>query len=528
MPLIINNIISSINEDHKAIIEKAIKKARLSKSNIAQAQIHKISLDARKQNNIKLVSSVYIELNDDSKKLEEEISTSISGVTFCENSVFTPKLNQKNKDKTVAVIGFGPAGMFSALALSEVGIKVIVIERGEQIEERVKTVEGFHLEGEFNPLSNVQFGEGGAGTFSDGKLTSRIKDKLCRYILKRFIEFGAPKEIMTKAKAHIGTDNLREVVKNIRQEIIKNGGEIHFNTTLIDIKISGEKVKTIVTDKFEREVDDVILAIGHSARDTFEMIANKDIFIEPKPFSVGVRIEHKQVDVNKSLYGSEYENPLLPQGEYQLSHRNAEGRAVYTFCMCPGGYVVPSSSEENTIVTNGMSYFKRDGENANSALVVSVTPDDFGKEKLSGMYFQRVIEQKAFTIAGGNYKAPATTVKGFLNDKASLDTNINPTYSRGLTATNLNDLFPDYINKMLVIGLNVFSRKMQCFGNENAIMTAPETRTSSPIRITRNEDYCSLNVKNLYPCGEGAGYAGGIMSSAVDGLNVAKAIIEGE
>lgn len=426
----------------------------------------------------------------------------------------------------MAVIGFGPAGIFASLVLAENGIKPIVIERGEPVEKRIESVNNFMNGGIFNEASNIQFGEGGAGTFSDGKLTSRIKDKLCRYVLERFVEFGAPEEILTKAKAHIGTDNLRNIVKSIREKIISLGGEIYFETKLEDFKIKNRKIVEIKTNKFNMSVDEVVLAIGHSARDTFELLAKKNIILDPKPFSVGVRIEHRQSDVDFSLYGSQAGNPLLPKGEYQLSKRNSDGRAVYTFCMCPGGYVVPSASESNIIVTNGMSEFSRNGENANSAVVVSVSSKDYGDKPLDGMYFQRDIEARAYKLAGEDYSAPATTVKGFLDKIPSVKTSINSTYSRGLKPVELRDLFPLYVTDMLEAGFDDFSKKMKCFGDGDAVLTAPETRTSSPVRITRTDSYHSLSCENLFPCGEGAGYAGGIMSAAVDGIKIALQIIE--
>ena len=528
MAVIISQTVTDIRADDNEIIAAALKKLRLNSKDVQRAGVHKKSLDARKNNDIKLVSSVWAELKDCSS---EEILA--QKYTFCTyNDIDTKhmlpeKCGSQILKGRVIIAGFGPAGMFAALTLAEYGYRPIVLERGDCIEERVKAVEGFWNGREFSEETNVQFGEGGAGTFSDGKLTTRIKDPICRYILERFAEFGAPEEIMTKAKPHIGTDKLRDIVKGMREKIISCGGEVRFRSKLTDIKYSGGNIESVtINGREEIPCGALILAIGHSARDTFEMLLEKNIFIEPKPFSVGARIEHKQIEVNRSLYGRQFDNPVLPQGEYQLSYRKGD-RGVYTFCMCPGGSVVPSQSEHNTVVTNGMSEFARDGENANAAVVVSVSPQDYGSKPLDGVKFARELERKAFTLAGGDYKAPACTVGGFLEGKANLEkANISPTYARGVAECDLRKLFPPVVTEMLELGLKSFSGKMKCFGDRNAVLTAPETRTSSPVRITRAENRQSVSLKGLYPCGEGAGYAGGIMSAAADGMRTAITIIE--
>lgn len=523
MAVIISQVKTSVNAGIDDITSAAIKKLKLDKKSVKACHLHKTSLDARNNSDIKLVSSVWIEL--DSEKAEKALCERDKSCSYVDQGIeiMPPKTNIRKKK--VVIAGFGPAGMFCALTLAEYGFEPIVLERGSAVDERVKAVESFWSGGAFSEQTNVQFGEGGAGTFSDGKLTTRIKDPMCRRILQRLVEFGASQEILTKAKPHIGTDKLRSVVKNLRQRVIELGGEVCFDTKLDDIIIKNGTVCAAAAGGREIPCDAVVLALGHSARDTFEMLLNKGVFIEPKPFSVGVRIEHKQADVDRSLYGKAAGNPSLPKGEYQLSHRR-NGRGVYTFCMCPGGMVVPSQSEENTVVTNGMSEFARDGENANAAIAVGVSSDDFGKGPLDGVVFARDLEQKAFELAGRNYKAPASTVGKLLTGKGSLaDSSIDPTYARGLSECDLTALFPEFISDMLKEGLVDFSHKMKCFGDKNAVLTAPETRTSSPIRITRGEDLCSLNISGLYPCGEGAGYAGGIMSAAADGMNVAVKII---
>ena len=528
MPVIINQIKAPLNMSEEKVLEKAVGLVRKSgyKGKL-KVSIHKTSLDARKRNNIHFVHSVYanLENTDDEKKLSEK---NRDFVFVNHPAGFLPKVisgKRKKCEGRIIIAGFGPAGMFAGLILAENGYRPLILERGESVEKRTETVENFWKKGELNPSSNVQFGEGGAGTFSDGKLTTRINDPLCGYVLEKFVEFGAPGEILTKAKPHIGTDKLREIVKNIRERIISLGGEIRFCEPLTDFDYDGEKILSVKTASGSEKACAVVLAIGHSARDTFELLAKKGIKAEPKPFSVGVRIEHKQSEVDESLYGEFAGNPLLPKGEYQLSYRNGE-RGVYTFCMCPGGFVVPAASEENTVVTNGMSEFSRSGENANAAVAVSVTPEDFGRGILDGVDFAREIERKAYALTG-SYKAPATTVKGFLEGRPSLDSNVNPTYAIGLKEVEFRQLFPEFVTTMLETGLNVFAKKMKCFGNGEAILTAPETRTSSPVRITRNKETLrSLSCENLYPCGEGAGYAGGIMSAAVDGINCALKIME--
>ena len=529
MAVIISQIISGLNVKKEDIVMIGLKKIGVEKSAVKIAEVHKSSLDARDNNAIKLVSSVWAELTD--KKAEEKICGKYK---FCTpvstegNDIMPKKCGDKALYGKVAVAGFGPAGMFAALTLAEYGYKPIVFERGAAADERVKAVGSFWDGGMLDESTNVQFGEGGAGTFSDGKLTTRINDPLCRKVLERFVEFGAPREILTKAKPHIGTDKLVEIVKNLRSEIIRLGGEVHFNAKLTGIELDSEhKLKAVLLDDGEKiDCGALVLAIGHSARDTFEMLLDKGIFIEPKPFSIGVRIEHTQEETDSALYGKSAGNSLLPRGEYQLSHRRGE-RGVYTFCMCPGGFVVPSQSERETVVTNGMSRFARDGENANSAVAVSVSPNDYGNGALDGVNFARGIEKKAFELAGKGYKAPACTVESFLKGGASLKgATVKPTYARGVEECSFYELFPEFITEMLKLGLVNFAGKMHSFGNPYAVMTAPETRTSSPVRITRGANGASISADGIYPCGEGAGYAGGIMSASVDGINSAIKIIE--
>lgn len=523
MPIIINQIKSSLSAKPGEVIKKALSRAGLSSDCAANAEIYKTSLDARRQKDIHFVHSVFVRLGDNAA--EKALCEKNTQLTFVEESRIEPEISSVKKEGRVCIAGFGPAGIFSGLVLAEYGYKPLILEKGEDMDSRTRSVSTYWSGGELNESSNVQFGEGGAGTFSDGKLTTRIKDPLCRYVLEQFVKYGAPQEILTKAKPHIGTDKLRGVIKAIRERIISLGGEIKFCSPVDDITLSDGRVTSV---SFGGETVDccaLVLAVGHSARDTFEMLAAKNIFMEAKPFSVGARIEHRQSEVERSLYGENAGNPLLPKGEYQLSYRKKSGRAAYTFCMCPGGVVVPAASERETLVTNGMSEFARDGENANAAVAVSVSPSDFGSKPLDGMYFAREIERRAYQISGGIY-APATTVGGFLSGRPDLDTNLVPTYARGVKPCELRDIFPRFVTDMLEEGLADFARKMKCFGDKTAVLTAPETRTSSPVRITRTENFNSLSAENLFPCGEGAGYAGGIMSAAVDGIKAALEIMK--
>lgn len=532
MAVIISRIKTPVTAGREEIISAALKKAGLAPASVLKCEVRKTSLDARDNSRICLVSSVWAELGDETAELRLcEKKDFCDRVSYGTNAAekLLPEKNFADKKKKVVIAGFGPAGIFAALTLAEYGFEPIVAERGGDVDERTAAVHDFWNGGELDTSTNVQFGEGGAGTFSDGKLTTRINDPLCRYVLEKFAEHGAPEEILYKAKPHIGTDKLRGVIKNLRERIVSLGGQVRFHTALTDFTSENGQIKSVTLNGSEEiPCGALILAVGHSARDTFKTIFSKNIFIEPKPFSVGTRIEHTQEAVNRSLYGKQWDNPNLPQGEYQLSYRTG-GRAVYTFCMCPGGTVVPAASERETVVTNGMSEFARDGANANSALVVSVSPDDFGKEPLDGVEFVRSIEKKAYSLAsaGGKYSAPAATAESFLNGGGSLKgASVSPTYALGVTECNFNELFPEYVTDMMRVGLQSFSRKMKCFGDGGAVLTAPETRTSSPVRITRGESMESVSLKGLYPCGEGAGYAGGIMSAAVDGVRCALKIME--
>ncbi|MBP3300731.1 MAG: hypothetical protein J6M34_04435 [Clostridia bacterium] len=426
------------------------------------------------------------------------------------------------KGKTVPVVGFGPAGMFCAWLLAKCGCKPLVIERGRAVDERVKDVESFWNGAELNPESNVQFGEGGAGTFSDGKLTTRIHDPRCRTVLETFVQYGAPKEILSLAKPHIGTDNLQKIVKALREEIIKLGGEVRFETKLTDIRIENGTLKQIFLNGEAFDTDIAVLAIGNGAEDTYKMLLRNPLAIEKKPFSVGFRTEHSQDALNHRIYGKYYGNANLGPADYLFSHvtDKSNGTAVYSFCMCPGGRVVNASSLPNRLVTNGMSYFSRDGRNANAAILASVHPSS----PEEGLALQKQIESAAWKVAQG--LGPATTGKDFLNKQTPNKlSGPDATFCPGVRPYDINELFPPKIAARLREGFAKFQERI--LGNEPALLTAPETRTSAPLRILRDESTLqSALCKGLYPCGEGAGYAGGIMSSAVDGLRVAEQILE--
>jgi len=521
--IVISNIITDLNDSEASAIDIAIKKIGISYEDVSDSFILKTSVDARHQKRPQLVSSVGLITKLNEKSFVSKLNKNNVSFRNTINKLPSIPFGNEKLESNPVIVGFGPAGMFAGLILAKMGYCPIIIERGAPVDNRVNDVNLFWNSGKLNTQSNVQFGEGGAGTFSDGKLTTRINDPLCEFVLNEFVRFGAPTDILKKAKPHIGTDYLRNVVKEIKKEIISLGGNILNYSKLTDIKVKNNKIEKIYINGEPIPCSALILAIGHSARDTFEMLFQKDIVVECKPFSIGVRIEHLQSDIDKGLYGNYAGHPMLPKGEYQLSLRKND-RAVYTFCMCPGGTVVASSSEENTIVTNGMSEFARNKDNANSAIVVSVSQKDFGENPQNAISFQRKYEKLAFDIGGKNYSAPAQSVGAFLSQKNALEINrINPSYSLGVKSCDFNAVFPSFISSMMRDGILSFGRKIRGFDANDAILTGIETRTSSPIRILRNSDFESISVSGLYPCGEGAGYAGGIMSAAVDGIKTALA-----
>lgn len=527
MSIRVSNIAISIDEDLSSLKKKVAQKLKVSISDIYDFKIIKESIDARKKNAIKFNYAVEISCDNELKIVDglKDKDVKIQEEKYEEDFNF----GTKKMEHRPVIVGMGPAGMFAGLLMAEKGYKPLIIERGEKVEERTNTINKFWETGELNINSNVQFGEGGAGTFSDGKLTTRIKDIRCDFVLKELVEAGAPEEIIYSGKPHVGTDILKVVVKNIREKIIELGGEIRFNSKLEDLIITDNRLKAIIVNGEEIPCDNLILAIGHSSRDTYEMLYKNSMFMEAKAFAIGVRIEHSQKLININQYGKYAEHPRLKAADYRLTHTTkATGRAVYSFCMCPGGEVVAASSEEGRVVTNGMSYYKRDKENANSALVVTVGEQDFeGNTPLKGMEFQRHYEGLAYTLGGSNYKAPIQLVGDFLEDKVSTKLgDIKPTYKPGFEFRNLGNCLPKYVINSLREGIVNFDSKIKGFAGHEAIMTGIETRTSAPVRLTRNERLESINLKGLYPCGEGAGFAGGIVSAAVDGLKVAESLMK--
>jgi uncharacterized FAD-dependent dehydrogenase len=509
-----NNI--KVREDlsEEELISFLCKKEKLFLENVKEWHIVKKSIDARNK------SDVFYNYTVD---MEYDGEYDLKGVVHIEKEKLEDIVVRRKSSDRPIIIGCGPAGLFCALTLIENGVKPIIFEQGSCVDERVKDIEEFRMNRKLNTLSNIQFGEGGAGTFSDGKLTTGINSSFCNRVLEIFHKFGAPKEILYINKPHIGTDNLINIIRNMREYIKSLGGEFHFNEKIDDFIIEDGKIVGVIgKDKYYS--DTVILAIGHSARDTFYKLYEYDVLMEKKNFSVGVRIEHKQSMINDSQYGN-VTKLKLPPAEYKLVY-HGDNRSCYSFCMCPGGYVMASSSEENSIVTNGMSEFKRDGENANSALLVNVLTTDLGDSPLSGINFQERLEKEAFVLGGSNYNAPIQRVEDFLNNrKSTFVGEVKPTYLPGVTLSNLNDILPEFVSKTLKEGIIYFDKKIKGFASGDAILTGVETRSSSPVRINRNEEFVS-SILGLYPCGEGPGYAGGIMSAAVDGIKCAIKILE--
>ena len=512
-------------DDTESDLRKKVLKL-LGVKNVKSFEISKKSIDARKKPDIHYVYSVDVETDN-----EEYYAKKIKNSQIVKKKTYEfPKCGKF--DKPVVIVGTGPAGLMCGLTLAQNGYKVILLERGKCVEERMKDVEAFWEAGFLNPESNVQFGEGGAGTFSDGKLTTGIKDFRIRKVLEEFHKHGAPKEILYYSKPHVGTDNLSKMVASIRSEIRKLGGEVRFSNKLVNVKTDNGEICGAVVEsdsgEYVIETNNIVLAIGHSARDTFEMLNEKAIPIEAKAFSVGARIEHHREMIDKSQYGKFAGNKALGAASYKTNVHLENGRGVYTFCMCPGGKVVNASSEENRLCTNGMSEFARNEENSNSALLVGITPADYQSENpLAGMYFQRELEHKAFVAGGENFNAPVQRVCDFIENKASTKIgDVKPSVGPDFTPTDLNKCLPDFITNSMRQAIVQMDKKLHGFSYGDAVLTGVETRSSSPIRIMRNNNLQSISVAGLYPCGEGAGYAGGIISAAVDGIKCAEKIIE--
>lgn len=492
-------------------------------------KIAKKAIDARSKANVHYVYSIDVEVDDEKALLK---NTTYPFIEKIKPEEFEPyRLKKMKISRRPVIVGSGPAGMLAGIALAEAGLKPIILERGASVPERQNDVENFWQNAELNEESNVQFGEGGAGTFSDGKLMSGIKkDLYTSKVFRELIKADAPEEIEYLAKPHIGTDKLALIVQKIRKKIENLGGEYRFHNRVENLlvkegQLRGLQVRNEKGELYELAADKVILAIGHSARDTFEMLYRNQVQIMPKPFSIGARIEHKQSLINQSQYGRFAAQ--LGAADYKLAYHGKNGRSAYTFCMCPGGVVVAAASEKGRVVTNGMSEYARDKPNANAALLVGVTPDDFGgTHPLQGMFWQRELEEKAFRLGGSNYKAPAQLVGDFLQNKASKNLGaVKPSYRPGVELGDLRALLPDFVIKTMQAGIMEMEKRLHGFAAIDAVLTGIESRSSSPIRIFRDEMLQS-NIKGIFPCGEGAGYAGGIMSAAVDGLKCAEKLVD--
>jgi uncharacterized protein len=522
--------------------ESALRPAIVSRLGVPDADLHaftvfKRAYDARKKAAIQLIYTVDCEVEG-----EAHLLTRLAGDAHVRVAPDTRyrfvahALADFHAERRPLVVGFGPCGLFAALILAQMGLRPIVLERGRAVRERTQDTWGLWRRGVLEPESNVQFGEGGAGTFSDGKLWSQISDPrhLTRKVLDEFVKAGAPEEILFVSKPHIGTFRLVGVVEKMRAEIVALGGEVRFQQRVSDVLIEGGAVRGVTLASGEQlHADHVVLALGHSARDTFEVLHRRGVFMEAKPFSIGFRVEHPQSVIDRARFGPGAGHPILGAADYRLVHHASNGRAVYSFCMCPGGTVVAATSEEQRVVTNGMSQYSRNERNANAGIVVGITPQDYRQNclheatvsPLDGMAFQRQWESRAFVLGGGGYIAPGQLVGDFIKAQPSSALgNVQPSYKPGVLMTDLRTSLPDYAISAIREALPAFDRQIKGFAMADAVLTGVETRTSSPLRITRGKDKQSMNVKGLYPAGEGAGYAGGIMSAAVDGIEVAEAL----
>ena len=538
-----------LDHDEAALPALIVKTLGITPAELAGNHIHKRSYDARKQK-LLLVYIVHVTLS--SPALEEQLIAQFAGhphIGRAPDLAYYPPTQANLAVQALAirpvVIGFGPCGIFAALLLAQMGFKPIVLERGKKVRERTKDTWGLWRKQVLHPESNVQFGEGGAGTFSDGKLWSQIKDPrhLGRKVMLEFVKAGAPEEILLVSKPHIGTFKLVKVVEHMREQIEAMGGEIRFQQRVSDVQIErnadGQHIRGLTVDnladgsRYELRADHVVLAPGHSARDTFAMLHERGVFMEAKPFSIGFRIEHPQGLIDRARLGQHAGHPLLGAADYKLVHHAANGRSVYSFCMCPGGTVVAATSEVGRVVTNGMSQYSRNERNANAGIVVGIAPADFVEgavagqpvHPLAGIAFQRQLESKAYTLGGSTYEAPGQLVGDFLAARASTTLgSVEPSYKPGVHLTDLAGALPGYAIAAMREALPAFGKKIKGFDMPDAVLTGVETRTSSPLRITRGDDFQSLNVKGLYPAGEGASYAGGILSAGVDGIEVAEAV----
>ncbi len=522
----LNNVHLPLDYSDSSIINKAAKELKIDKKQIKSATIFRRSIDARKKDNIYFLCTLDVTLNSNEDFVLKKAKNA------AKVKQYHYEVEKWKGGATPVVVGMGPAGLFAGLVLAQSGAKPIIIERGKDVESRTADVQKFWKDGKLNISSNVQFGEGGAGTFSDGKLNTGTKDSRQRKVLEEFVAHGAPEEILYNAKPHIGTDKLKNTVKSIREEIIELGGTVLFETKLIGFETKDNTISSAIVEKDGKtqkiDTDTIILAIGHSARDTFEMLYGKRLPIEAKAFSVGARIEHLRDKIDKAQFGKFAGNKRLGASTYKMNVHTKSDRGVYTFCMCPGGKVVNASSENDMLVVNGMSEFARNETNSNSALLVGVSPENFRADSpLAGLYFQREIERKAFQLGGGRYSVPVQRLADFIDgNKTKALGEVAPSVLPKYEFANLNEVFPEYVSFAMKEAVGAMGKKLNGFDDGDAVLSGVETRSSSPIRILRNSDTLqSVAVSGLYPCGEGAGYAGGIISAAVDGIKVAEKII---
>lgn len=520
----VGNIKVPLDFDFSQLERYCTDKLGIPASKLRSVKLSKKSVDARKKNDVHFNISL-----DISAKGEAALLKRIKNAVPVEK--FTYDIPRVSGGRRPVIVGFGPAGMFAALVLAQAGARPIVLERGYDVDSRVKAVEKFRTTGKLDSACNIQFGEGGAGTFSDGKLTTGIKDRRIRYVLEKLVEFGAPDEILYMAKPHIGTDKLRGTVSELRKRVISLGGEVRFGVRFSGYESEKGHISAAIYTDSDGEhtipTDSIILATGHSARDVFELLYERGIDLSQKNFAVGVRIEHLRTDIDKAMYGVLAGHPALKAADYKLVVHLPNGRALYTFCMCPGGEVVAASSEEGRLAVNGMSCFARDAVNSNSALLVNVGSEDYGSDHpLAGMHFQRKLEERAYNAGGGGYSAPVCTV-GELMDRQLGDGfgRVVPSYTPAVKKALPDEYLPDFVCESLRLGIAEMGRKIDGFDDREAVLTGIESRSSSPVRINRGDDLQSLSVRGLYPCGEGAGYAGGIVSAAVDGIKCAEAVI---
>ena len=522
--LLINNVKVPLElADYRKIISQQL---NISKNKIFDVKLVKQAVDARRKNKVHFVCSFNFTVENEDLMIKKYPKLNLSKVVAYDYPVL------KSTDEHIVVVGSGPAGLFCAYNLARAHQKVTLIERGNAVEQRKEDIDNFFQTGKLSPDSNVQFGEGGAGTFSDGKLTTGVKDKRKKFILETFVKHGAESDILYVNKPHVGTDYLIKVVKSMRETIIANGGEVLFETKLVDVNLADDQLVNIVVEKNNikttMELDKLVLAIGHSARDTYEMLYQKGIKMEQKSFAVGLRIEHLQSFINEHQYGKYANHPSLKAADYKLAVKTSNGRGVYTFCMCPGGKVINSSSEAGGIVVNGMSNQARDEANANSAVLVTVGPEDFASSHpLAGITYQRELEQKAFELGGKDYSVPVMRVEDYLNDTLDLKMEeVSCSVQPNVRYAKLSQIFSNEVNLALKEGLQLMNHKFTGF-TEKAMLSGVESRSSAPVRLYRDENFQS-NIKGIMPIGEGAGYAGGIMSSAIDGLKCSEFILKGE